>query len=97
MIHTMADRIRRGIVQHGERFDTSDLDAVHPSIRRAYETDQRVEVTRTYDDGTSWVRRGRVSTTTGWRPAFILMARVNSVSSWDVLDLRDRVTKVVSV
>lgn len=51
----------------------------------------RIEVTR---DG--WTRRGRVSVTTGWKPALLLMHRRSDRSSADVLDERDHLVRVVS-
>lgn len=84
-------RLERGRRQHGDRFDPSELEAVRPSIRAAYDSGERVTVRRVYDDGAVVDRRGVVSTTTGWRPAFLLMPRAGAVGSSDVLDERDDV------
>jgi hypothetical protein len=88
----LTERIARGKAEHGERFDSSVLESAHPSILDAYASGLRVRVTRLYPDGTSHTRTGIVSTTTGWRPAFLLMHRANAHGSWDVLDECDQVT-----
>jgi hypothetical protein len=88
----LAERIARGKAQHGERFDSSTLESAHPSILDAYASGQRVRVTRLYADGTTHTRTGIVSTTTGWRPSFLLMRRANAHGSSDVLDECDQVT-----
>lgn len=93
----LQDRITRGERQYPGKFDASELTACDASILNAFETGARVEVTSTYADGETFVRRGRVSTTTGWRPAFILMHRRSDSGSWDVLGPNDRVTAFVSV
>ena len=91
-----AARLARGQRQWLDLFDPSELDAVHESVRRHFETGNRVEVVTTYGSGETYVRRGRISTTTGWRPSFILMHRVSDIGSGDVLGPNARVTAVIS-
>ncbi len=86
-------RLARGRTEHGEHFDSSALDAVDDSIKQAFQSGARVIVRNERYDET---RRGRVSTTTGWRPAFLLMHRVSDHGSSDVLGPDDRVVGVVS-
>jgi hypothetical protein len=90
----LAERIARGKRDHGERFDSSALESAHPSILDAYASGLRVRVTRIYPDpdDETFTRTGIVSTTTGWRPSFLLMHRAGSIGSWDVLDAYDQVT-----
>lgn len=84
-MNNLTARKSRGVARYGEQFDPSGLDATHWTIRQAYESGERVEVTTTYANGKTWVRRGRVGVTTGWRPVFILLPRVTSSGSSDVL------------
>lgn len=77
--------------RYGERFDASEL---HPDLARWYQVRQRVRVTRTYPNGDTRVRTGRIGATTGHRPAFLLIHRAGDHSSSDVLSAADRVTGV---
>ena len=88
---TFAKYLARKAREHGDKFDASEL---LPAFRQYYGTGQRIQITTEYDNGTRWVRTGRVSATTGWRPAFLLMARSNQIGSSDVLGPRDRITAV---
>lgn len=83
------DRKRR---QYGKQFDSSDLGE---QFIPYYGTGKRIEVTTTYDNGETRVRRGTVGVTTGWKPVFLLMSRVNCSGSSDVLRKSDRVTAVI--
>lgn len=87
----MVERFRR---QWGEKFDPSSLEEVAPSIRRFYGEETRVIVERTYSDGSTHRRAGRISVTTGWRPAFLLVRRSSDMGSSDVLSADDRITAV---
>lgn len=80
---------RRQCAVHGEKFDTSDMPA---KFVLYYESGERIQVT---DERTGYTRRGYVGITTGWRPAFILLPRINSVSSGDVLTQHDTVRRVI--
>ncbi len=75
------------------RRTTPDFDAFElwPQFRPYFHSGQRVKV-----EGPMGVRFGRVSVTTGWRPAFLLMHRQNATGSWDVL-ARDDVVSAVKV
>jgi hypothetical protein len=82
------DAIRRGKAKHGEKF-------VEPStneLQRRYFDASRVEVTTTYESGETYVRRGRISITTGWRPALMLMHTRSASGSSDLLKASDVVT-----
>ena len=89
--YNYSERLRCGRVQWGDRFDSSKLDEVSDGIRAAYESGARVRVSSATG---AHVRTGRVSTTTGWRPSFLLMHRSNAMGSWDVLGPTDRVVAV---
>lgn len=83
------ERVGRGLREWGEKFDASELEAC-PDIRHFYiTTTARVKV-----EGPFGVRYGRISTTTGWRPAWLLVHRSTDSGSWDVLGPDDRVTAV---
>lgn len=94
MTTTYSARLARGKQQHGDKFDPSELEVAHPTIREAFESGLRVRVRTTYSNGETFERTGKVSTTTGWRPAYILMHRSNASGSWDVLGPRDEVVAV---
>jgi hypothetical protein len=87
-------RLTRGHAQHGQAFNASDLEACHPSIRTAFVTGARVRVRTTYSNGEVYERTGTVSTTTGWRPAFILIHRSTDTGSSDVLGTADEVVAI---
>jgi hypothetical protein len=81
--------VHRFRAQYGDRFvepETTDAQ------RRFYRTDTRVEVTTTYDSGEKFVRRGTITTTTGWHPSLMLLHRRSDSGSWDLLDKDDVVT-----
>ena len=86
---------RKAPIVHRRELDLSEIEALDPSVREHFGV-TRVEVTGTWADGTPNVRRGRISVTTGWRPALILMARANSTGSSDVLRPGDKVTAVIT-
>ena len=72
--------------RHGARWDASDL---APQFIEHYNTGYRIEVTTTYPNGETHVRRGRIGITTGWKPAFLLMSRRGAIGSSDVLGVND--------
>lgn len=80
--------------QWGEKFDASALEEVSPIVRRFYGQETRVIVERTFSDGSTHRRAGRISVTPGWRPGFLLVHRSSDMGSWDVLSADDRVTAV---
>lgn len=82
----VGERIERGTRHHGIKFDPSDLLSCDDSILAAYNHQQRVRVRSDWGE-----RTGRVSTTTGWCPVFILMTRSNAHGSSDVLGPNDHV------
>jgi hypothetical protein len=93
MSDSIATRIARGRSEHGGRFDASDLESA-PALHPYYESGARVEVD-VYGDG-DVIERGRISTTTGWRPAFLLMHRRSDHGSSTLLDGRSCVLGVIA-
>jgi hypothetical protein len=73
---------------HGARADISAIAACSPALLDAYDTRQRVKVrnSRTGD-----VRTGIVSRSTGWTPVLLLVHRVGSTGSSDILNGCDEV------
>jgi hypothetical protein len=86
-------RIARGQREHGTKWDASGLESA-TALHHYYESDERVEVD-IYGDG-AVIERGRVSTTTGWKPAFLLMHRRSDHGSSTLLDGRAKVLRVIS-
>lgn len=83
----MKDRYERGRKEHGEKWDPSDLEAAS-HLAPHYHSDSRVRV---QNQTSGYTRTGRISTTTGWKPAFLLMHRSSDLGSSDVLGPEDRV------
>lgn len=82
-----ASRLARGERQWGDRFDPSELtDKFVPY----FDTGDRIKVHTSYGEDIT----GTVSTTTGWRPAFLLVRRSNAMGSSDLLSDRDTVVAV---
>lgn len=84
--------------EHGKKgamnlrpIDRSDL---APQFAGYYESGDRIKVRTTYPSGETWERTGTVGKTTGWKPAYLLMPRVTSSGSSDVLSARDVVVAV---
>lgn len=78
--------------QFGDKFDCSELAAVSPAIREAYNSRHRTRI-QFPDNSTA---DGYVGITTGWRPAFILLYNKRSISSAIVLGPDDHVVRVFS-
>jgi hypothetical protein len=79
--------IARKMDEYGSKFDPS---ALNPEFVKYYDSGERIEVS----DG-EYTRRGTVGVTTGWRPSFLLMCRINSLSSSDCISGKDRVLRVI--
>jgi hypothetical protein len=62
--------------QYGGKFDPSDLD---PRFVQYFNSGERIRVETTDGDAVD-VRTGTVGVTTGWRPAFLLIHRVDASS-----------------
>lgn len=76
----------------GHALNTSALDACSDSVRRAYNSGARVIVEAVLPDGSIHRRSGHhIGKTTGWRPAYLLIATSRSDGSSDVLGPRDEV------
>lgn len=89
----LAPIVNQGRVQHGERFDDSDLRAAK-HFAPYYRNGVRLKVRRDYGDGEYHERTGTVGKTTGWKPAFLLMHRSSDRGSSDVLGPEDEITHV---
>lgn len=87
--------VERAKREHGDKLDLSEVEAVSLEIRRHFQG-ARIEVGRYVGTDEPFIRRGRVSITTGWRPALMLMSRVDSRGSSDLLTGKDVLLKVVS-
>lgn len=86
------DYVSRKQQEHGDKFDASEL---WQKFWKYYGSDTRVKIRAYYpDSGESYTRTGRVSATTGWKPAFLLMHRSSDRGSSDVLSERDEVVAV---
>lgn len=85
----LSERMRRGFIEHGSKWDDSALIECDASVIRAYNDGCRVRV-----QNGDHIRTGIVSTTTGWKPSFLLMYRSNSRSSWDTLGPGDVVIAI---
>jgi len=70
----------------GEKFDPSGLD---PRFIRYFRTGQRIRVKTC-----GMILTGTVSATTGWKPAFLLMRRSNSLGSPWTLGPQDELIAV---
>ena len=70
-----------------DKFDASDL---NPDFIEYFENGARIEVENEYQK-----RRGTVGVTTGWRPCFLLMARINCHSSGDTIGATDHITRII--
>lgn len=76
---------------HGAKFDESFL---APKFKPYY-NGPRLEVRTTYPDGTTYTRRGRIGITTGYHPVFLLLPRLDSRSSSDILNDRDEIVRII--
>ncbi|MGH7962943.1 MAG: hypothetical protein ACRERD_14120 [Candidatus Binatia bacterium] len=77
--------------EHGDKFDPSDLAEKFISH---FESGERIRVEFDYGSGGKCVRTGRVSVTTGWKPAFLLIRRRTDRGSSTLLNSDDRITHV---
>lgn len=71
----------RARARWGHLFDDVDLRNAPSLIRSLYGTDARVIVETTYPNGATWRVAGRIGVTSGFRPAFMLLARSDSSGS----------------
>ena len=75
-------------------FDPSDL---NPAFIPYYENQKRIEVEFCFANGKVYeTKRGRVGVTTGWKPIFILLPNMKSVSSCWTIGKNDKIVKEVS-
>jgi hypothetical protein len=76
---------------HGDQFSEVGL---APQFR-PYFNGPRLEISTPYADGTNFVRRGRIGISTGHKPVFLLLPRRDSRGSWDVLNDRDQIVRII--
>jgi hypothetical protein len=79
--------LARKRAEHGTQFDPSDL---APQFVRYYNSGERVRVQDKYGE----TRTGTIGVTTGWKPAFLLMATSRSLGSTELLSTDDQVVAV---
>jgi hypothetical protein len=74
------------------KFDPSDL---AKQFIPYYESGQRIEVEFDGWGEEDKIQRGYVGVTTGWKPAFILVRKVNSLGSDMILREKDKILKAI--
>ena len=72
--------------EYGEKFDPSDL---AEQFRPYFGTGQRIKVNFGHE-----VVTGTVGVTTGWKPGFLLMRRIDSIGSSYLLSKSDKIEAV---
>jgi len=72
--------------EYGEEFDPSDL---AEQFKPYFETGQRIKINFGHE-----VVTGTVGVTTGWKPAFLLMRRIDSIGSPYLLSESDKIEAV---
>ena len=82
------DYLQRKQIEYGSSFDDSELSKQFVPY---YENQKRIEVKMSWGE----ILRGRVGITTGWRPVFLLMLKVNSTGSSIILTDDDVILKVI--
>jgi hypothetical protein len=87
-------RLRRGECGWGAKWDPSELEATASRFAPHYHSGDRVKVRTTYESGYVHERTGTISTSTGWKPAWLLVFRSNSIGSHDVLGPNDEIVAV---
>jgi hypothetical protein len=75
--------IARKRVEHGSKFDPSSL---NPAFIGAFNSQERITVDFGYE-----TKRGRIGVTTGWKPCFLLMLRVDSSGSSYTIGAEDKI------
>lgn len=88
---TYDDYLRRKQNEFGKQFDSSKL---APQFVHYFNSGERIKVSRQYASGEVYTRTGTIGVTTGWVPAFLLMSRIGSSGSSDVLDEKDQIVAV---
>lgn len=90
MKRNINDYIHSKKIQFGDKFDASGL---HEHFHKYFNSGERVKVRFKYGETFEEVT-GTIGVTTGWKPAFLLMRRSNSMGSSDLLGANDRVIAV---
>jgi hypothetical protein len=78
------DFIARKMDQYGKQFNPEDL---NPSFVKYFESGERITVDFGYEK-----KRGTIGVTTGWKPCFLLMARIDSRGSSYTIGKNDKVS-----
>lgn len=76
---------------HLRLIDRSEL---APQFAAAYASGERIRVRFSWDEDGTKTKTGTVGKTTGWKPAYLLMARSDSIGSSDLLGPGDRIIAV---
>ena len=69
--------------EYGDKFDPS---ALNPAFIQAFNNQDRVTVDFGYE-----TKRGRIGVTTGWKPCFLLMLRIDSTGSSYTINSTDKI------
>jgi hypothetical protein len=77
--------MERQKTKYGSRFDASDLAS---KFIPYFNSQERITVDFGFE-----VKRGRIGVTTGWKPAFLLMLRRNSMGSIWLLHNSDKIVE----
>lgn len=91
MRRTYKNMVDSRVKEYGPKFSDSEL---KQEFIRWFECGARIEVEFEYQ-GTKRHARGTIGVTTGWRPVFLLMPRVDSVRSSETLTGDVKFIKVI--
>lgn len=87
------DFIDRKKREHGKKFSEKNLNR---DFIPYFENGARVEVSfRTKEGKEYWVKKGRIGTTIGHEPCFLLMLKTRSVGSIFIIGKNDKILKVI--
>jgi hypothetical protein len=75
--------------EYGKKFNSKDL---AKKFVPYFESGQRIEIKTEYGE----IKRGYVGVTTGWRPAFLLISRSNSLGSSELLSNKTEILKSIN-
>ena len=79
------DFVARAKQQHGVKFDDSSL---NPAFISAFNSQERITVDFGYE-----TKRGRIGVTSGWKPCFLLLPRVDSTGSSYTINQTDKIIR----
>ena len=78
------DYIRSKMDEYGNLFNPEDL---NPAFVKYFESGERITVDFGYEK-----KRGTIGVTTGWKPCFLLMLKINSSGSSYTIGKNDKVS-----